>query len=224
MIIDIEKAIVSILNYDSEKMSHQERLFRNELTSVIKRALTDQGLRIKNGEIISINEMRQYALEHPLVGVFDYPDKDVPETDFGKLNEFEQCLKSGTNIYLEQGRRMEDWDAREDAKELLAIARKENTIKWSEEDDEMLYGCIETEEYMLSVVDGKQQFDVGNEQIKAQCQKELDWLKSLRPQKQWKPSEEQIEALDFAIDCTIYPEFQNKRKVLKELLEQLKAL
>ena len=59
--------------------------------------------------------------------------------------------------------------------------------EWIEEDDEMLYGCIETEEYMLSVVDGRQKFDVGNEQIKEACQKELDWLKSL--EKRFFPSE-----------------------------------
>ena len=46
-----------------------------------------------------------------------------------KLTEFEQCLKSGTNIYVEQGRRMEDWDAREDAKELIAIARQQVMIE-----------------------------------------------------------------------------------------------
>lgn len=41
------------------------------------------------------------------------------------LTEFEQFLKSGTNIYVEQGRHMEDWDAKTDAKELLDIARKQ---------------------------------------------------------------------------------------------------
>ena len=59
----------------------------------------------------------------------------VSETDFGKngLREFEQCLKSGTNIYVEQGRHMEDWDAKEDAKELLNIALGTfitNTCDW----------------------------------------------------------------------------------------------
>ena len=61
----------------------------------------------------------------------------------------------------------------------IAWLEKHNSVEWSEDDDAMLYGCIETEEYMLSVVNGRQQFDVGNEQIKEACQKELDWLKSL---------------------------------------------
>ncbi len=42
-----------------------------------------------------------------------------------KLSEFEQCLKSTTNVYVEQGRHMEDWDAIEDAKELLEIVNKQ---------------------------------------------------------------------------------------------------
>ena len=52
----------------------------------------------------------------------------------------------------------------------------------------------------------------------------LDWLKSLKPKNTWKPSDEQIDALDFAADCIVPAEFCVKRKVLKELLEQLKKL
>lgn len=51
-----------------------------------------------------------------------------------------------------------------------------------------------------------------------------DWLKSLKERYTWKPSDEQIRTLDFAIDCTVYPEFNIHRSVLKELLEQLKKL
>ena len=51
-----------------------------------------------------------------------------------------------------------------------------------------------------------------------------NWLKSLRPQNRWKPSDEQIDALDFAADCIVPAEFYDKIEVLKELLEQLKKL
>lgn len=40
----------------------------------------------------------------------------------------------------------------------------------------------------------------------------------------WKPSDKQIEALDFAADCIVPAEFCFKRKELKGLLEQLKKL
>ena len=38
----------------------------------------------------------------------------------------------------------------------------------------------------------------------------------------WKPNDEQIDALDFAADCIVPAEFCVKRKVLKELLVELK--
>ena len=62
--------------------------------------------------------------------MIDKVKQDEQNTDnlhqylYGTLTEFEQCLKSGTNIYVEQGRHMEDWDAKSDAKELLEIARR----------------------------------------------------------------------------------------------------
>lgn len=52
----------------------------------------------------------------------------------------------------------------------------------------------------------------------------VDWLKSLKDRYTWKPSEKQIEALDFAADCIVPAEFSFKRNELKGLLEQLKKL
>ena len=54
------------------------------------------------------------------------------------------------------------------------------TKEWSEEDEAMFQGVIETEQYMLDVVYGRKIFAVGNEDLKEECTKELAWLKSLR--------------------------------------------
>ena len=54
------------------------------------------------------------------------------------------------------------------------------TKEWSEEDEAMFQGVIETEQYMLDVVYGHKIFAVGNEGIKEECTKELSWLKSLK--------------------------------------------
>lgn len=54
--------------------------------------------------------------------------------------------------------------------------------------------------------------------------KYVNWLKSIRLQSYWKPSDKQIEALDFAVDCIVPDEFCFKRKELKGLLEQLKKI
>ena len=52
----------------------------------------------------------------------------------------------------------------------------------------------------------------------------LNKIKSLRPQNRWKPSDEQINALGFFIDCVVPDEFNYKKQTLKDLLEQLKKL
>ena len=54
--------------------------------------------------------------------------------------------------------------------------------------------------------------------------KYVNWLKSLKDKSTWKPSDEQMEALDFAIDCVVPDEFNYKKQALKDLLEQLKKL
>lgn len=86
--------------------------------------------------------------------------------------------------------------------------------EWSEEDERICHSLI---------------IDLSNaqtddEDVQRELNKEINWLKSIRHQSQWKPSEEQIEALDFAVDCIVWEEFCIKRKVLKGLLEQLKKL
>jgi len=93
--------------------------------------------------------------------------------------------------------------------------------EWSEEDEAMFQGVIETEQYMLDVVYGRKIFAVGNEDLKEECTKELAWLNSLRPKKQWKPSEEQLRELEnvFSPDTDSWDE-----GVLRKLYEQLKQL
>ena len=61
--------------------------------------------------------------------------------------------------------------------------RPGNTCKateWSDDDDAMFQGVIETEQYMLDVVYGRKIFAVGNEDIKEECTKELSWLNSIK--------------------------------------------
>lgn len=46
----------------------------------------------------------------------------------------------------------------------------------------------------------------------------IDWLKSIRPQKHWKPTEEQLQALADSIEFHFYS------SILEKLLEQLKEI
>ena len=90
----------------------------------------------------------------------------------------------------------------------------EQNPAWSEE-DYYNYGIIQ---YMLN-----------NECVgKADKENAINWFKSLKDrvqqQNRWKPSDEQMKALDFAANYIVPAELCVKRKVLKELLEQLKKL
>jgi hypothetical protein len=88
--------------------------------------------------------------------------------------------------------------------------------EWSEEDKKMLDNIIVD----VEVLKTQDKTKTGKEAY----QREIDWLKSLRSQTTWKPSDKQIEALEFAADCIVPAEFCFKRKELKGLLEQLKKL
>lgn len=79
--------------------------------------------------------------------------------------------------------------------------------EWGEEDKKMLKATLESlKRYQLSMP---------NYQVELQ----MRWLKSLRPQPHWKPSEEQMDALDNARFCKSYD-----RSELDLLYEQLKKL
>ena len=88
---------------------------------------------------------------------------------------------------------------------------------WSEEDEEILKDII---------TDVK--FEGYNNDMQANSYKKINWLKSLRPQSQWKPSEGQLECLGYAIEKAEkdWLPLTNNRiyLTLKALKEQLKKL
>ena len=68
--------------------------------------------------------------------------------------------------------------------EMLAYLEKQKEQKaaeWNEEDEKMLSDCIEA---------------VGSMSVRSDVKTLRDWLKSLRPQPHWKPSEEQMKAME----------------------------
>lgn len=127
-------------------------------------------------------------------------------------------------IHLYYGEPLED-----EAKEMIAwLEKRGEQNPWSEDDEAIYYGVIETEQYMLDVVNGIKKFDVGNISIKEDCTREIDWLKSLRPQSTWKPTEQQMkvlnEVINFAADHGTMRWNDYIYNVLKGLREQLKKL
>ena len=82
--------------------------------------------------------------------------------------------------------------------------------EWSEEDETILKILNE----LVDTTPSKDFFG----STKEKC---IFWLKSLRPQTTWKPSDEQMEALESATENCAYSEYQD---CLKDLREQLKKL
>ena len=77
-----------------------------------------------------------------------------------------------------------DYWSDESLDEILAWLEKQKPAEWSEEDEKML-------KFSLQFLDYHKLADPTAQSCK-------DWLKSLRPQSHWKPSKEQMEALESA--------------------------
>lgn len=95
---------------------------------------------------------------------------------------------------------------------------RQSQQEWSEEDEDMLNSCISSIEeakenrYAYKETDGDTSYD-----------HEIAWLKSLRPQSHWKPSEEQMDALKSKLPI-IKGTGNNVDSILESLYEQLKKL
>ena len=83
----------------------------------------------------------------------------------------------------------------------------EMQVTWSEEDEKHLSWLIEHLGQSAGLYDNL-----------------IDWIKSLKPQPQWKPSNEQLEAFEHFVRCIGESGYDNKTKLLHSLLSDLKKL
>ena len=86
---------------------------------------------------------------------------------------------------------------------------EQKPVEWSEEDELMRTVIIQT----LERFGGR-----------GTTEMQIDWLKSLRPQPHWKPSEEQMEALKDAVKLYKETHFERFHTRIESLYEQLKSL
>ena len=105
-----------------------------------------------------------------------------------------------------------EWDA--EKKELKKIEQKP---AWSEEDEKkLLCVCAWIKDYPRIADFKDEMYTVANNYI--------NWLKSLRPQKQWKPSDEQMGLLQAIVNDPNNASSESCQIVLKEVIRQLKKL
>ena len=98
--------------------------------------------------------------------------------------------------------------------EMIAYLEKQKPVEWSKWDEDILFNIQQDYQDKLNgnSHDSTEQYYINV----------INWLKSLKPQNRWKPSEEQIQALD-----TIYKTHcadSSCRKVVFNLLNDLKKL
>lgn len=141
-------------------------------------------------------------------------DKGINITPYQAKQIATHYLMVGHNEGYVEGRK----NAHIPAKELGLSSSMDYKQGWSEEDEEMLNSCISSIEeakenrYAYKETDGDTSYD-----------HEIAWLKSLRPS--WKPSEEQMDALEEVIVLlTNLRRNTGDRKNLESLYEQLKKL
>lgn len=98
---------------------------------------------------------------------------------------------------------------------LKQLLNKEN-YAWSEEDKVKINRTVAFLENLnlknLNIIDDNNTF-----------KKDVDWLKSLRPQNTWKPTERMLEALKCA-KCEFHPDCPETMEQLKYLYQELKQL
>jgi hypothetical protein len=134
------------------------------------------------------------------------------EDDEENLNWFEKFFRAESVI-------AEGKDIPQDRylwfKNLKGRVQPQPKQEWSEEDESCLSFMIKNIELCK---EGKSIYLTPTTAIKY-----IDWLKSLRPQNTWKPSDEQIESLSHMIDA-VENEWDCDEPVGRELLKQLKEL
>lgn len=124
----------------------------------------------------------------------------------GKQKLLNKCMYSNDN-YTDEERKVLCDGCDEDCK------LKQKPVEWSDEDENRLNHIIQFLEDKDRWKDAERAFPI---------EEDVRWLKSLRIRKQWKPSEEQVLALEAIL--TVSPQSPSMQSVLIELYKQLKKL
>ena len=139
---------------------------------------------------------------HPIV-VKQKP-ADVSKQEDIELTEFEDALYTTfSDIWQDYmlGKEINVVDfVREHSDELLKIANKQKPTEWSDEDERLRKSCIaHIEDELERIRNDKYGHSEIISDLKESCRERINWLESLRPQNRWKPSDEQMKALNEAL-------------------------
>ena len=168
---------------------------------------------------------------HPIV-VKQNPS-DVSKQEDIELTEFEGALYTTfSDIWQDYmlGKEINVVDfVREHSDELLNIANKQKPTEWSDEDERLRKSCIaHIEDELERIRNDKYGHSEIISDLKESCRERIKWLKSIRPQNTWKPSEEQMDALQY-VYRNLNPPLSDKLggnslKTLELMYQDLKKL
>lgn len=104
--------------------------------------------------------------------------------------------------------------------------KEQKPAEWSEEDERIRLACIATINDVIDYErDRWEDYNPGKPYRPiTKYDEQIDWLKSLRPQSHWKPSEMQMGSLRLAIDSAKKAHLNATADTLNEIYEQLKKL
>ena len=140
-------------------------------------------------------------------GVATHPDWSVCEVIFPELREVEDERIRKILIELIKGITSWNYFLGISKEQMIAWLEKQGEQKpsWNEEDEKM-YNMFRSMAHGTYVIQTQETID-----------SLLSWLKSLKPQNKWKPSEEQMQALKFC--CANFEEFDALKSLYNDLLK-----
>lgn len=206
-LIDFDKFLASFIT----EMKECSQMRNFSIPRCIKKALDDQGLEYKDGEIVK--SQRKVSAE-------------AKENGYGE-SEDEEIVKLADEYYdkvLIKECDMEEKEAHHcrisyihGAKAMLEKQGQKSA--WSEEDEYTLNETIQHLKLLIEIDKAKHcACDV------QYYQRDIDWLKTIKQRYTWKPSKEQMDAMQMAVSYFGYSWASKEQKLLESLYDDLKKL
>ena len=141
---------------------------------------------------------------------WDPENRELKKIDHKELTDFQEILRS---ILIESNGKYDDNTVIRLSGQVLELV-EQKPAEWSKEDEAHI-------DSLLKRLEGICKPGAAFISTRFAISEDKDWLKSLKDRYTWKPSDEQIEALDSATENCAYSEYQD---CLRELIGQLKKL
>lgn len=199
---------------NNDTLEDDDERIKNSLINLIKMSNEVGGLALHKWEAdemlawLEKQGSKDKFIEKEAGYEWDADTKELKKIEQSELTEFEEAVKDMMDDYKDAigayGATTEE--VKEHAAYMLSLIRQKPA--WSEEDEEHI-------DSLLKRLDGlcRNKF----ERTRFAISEDRDWLKSLRPQNRWKPSDEQMMALLYhCSNGSVLSSLYNDLKKLKE--------